>query len=347
MELLQMAANSSTVEPFLNASTEFRFTIFYIRCTFLPVILIGTIFNVFNFIALTHKDSKNQSIAVYLLALSSVDLSLMYVELLRMWIESWPTQKTFMNNTYCKIMNYITYSVRDISNWLIVCLAVERLVAVARFKWTKTYCQVKTARSIVLSLALFFAILNCHHLVYAESRESKNLNVCWESVSSKGGAIVWATFSVLFGNSVLIVVTVLNVLIIILIKRHQRVHARRWLRQNTVTRMLIVISLLLLFCETPKIVTEITLRLWKEGEENETARIILNITFLISGVNHALNFIVYVFSSSKYRGIFLKACREYKTRMVSMLNSSELATEATVTRVSNVQRSKEKLDEKV
>lgn len=63
-------------------------------------------------------------------ALAVADLGVMYFELFRVWFEWMPIirQELYFTDVYCRAANYMNGVVRDYSNWLIACLALERLI---------------------------------------------------------------------------------------------------------------------------------------------------------------------------------------------------------------------------
>lgn len=106
------------------------------------IIVTGTVANILNFAVLSRPEMRRLSTAVYLLALAVADMGVMYVELFRVWFE-WagliPPDSYFTDN-YCRAANYSNGIVRDFSNWLVACLAVERLIIVA-FPYRAKVCQ--------------------------------------------------------------------------------------------------------------------------------------------------------------------------------------------------------------
>ena len=302
-------------------------TIFYIRSAFLPIIVIGTLLNIFNFIVLTRKSMRRRSITVYLLGLSSADLSLMYVELFRIWYESLSNvneESSYMSDIYCKFANYTNGIARDFSNWLIACLTIERLVAVSNVRLAKIYCTVKTARKVTLILFGVLCVVHGHHLIF--SKVQKVIwRVCWEDPDSPMGSVLWALVNICFGYTVVVVVFVLNVILIVVLKNYRRCHPNHWVRYKPVTKMLVLISSVFLLCETPKTIVEIIFRFQRdEQKRNATNRLILNTAFVISGVNHACNFIIYILSSTTFRQIFLQTCSKCKMKCLSVVSKKRM-----------------------
>ncbi|CAF1601859.1 unnamed protein product [Rotaria sp. Silwood1] len=69
------------------------------------------------------------------------------------------------NNLSCKLYNYIRYISYSMSSWIIVALAVERLVAIKFPLWSKNICSVVNARRIILIIFLFTMLIQSYHLI--------------------------------------------------------------------------------------------------------------------------------------------------------------------------------------
>lgn len=76
---------------------------------------------------------------------------------------------------------------------------------------------------------------------------------------------------------------------------------QRLLSSRRLTRMLLLLALIFVLCETPRIVMQCILKFISRTPER---RIVLNITFVISGLHHACNFFIYIVSSARFRAVF-------------------------------------------
>ncbi|CAF4336468.1 unnamed protein product [Rotaria socialis] len=80
-------------------------------------------------------------------------------------------------NASCKLYNYIRYIFYSMSSWIVVALAIERVIAIKFPLWSKTICTVVNARRIILIILLFTMFIQSYHLII------KGLD-CSPSVSS-------------------------------------------------------------------------------------------------------------------------------------------------------------------
>ncbi len=304
--------NNTLINDILAQERSLRTTLFYIRVSFLPIVLAGTITNILNFVVLSRPQMRKLGTSVFLLALAIADLGVMYFELFRVWFEwmDFVKHEIYFTSGYCKFANFTNGVFRDYSNWLIACLAGERVIMVRYPYKAKRVCTVRNARIVCFILLPCICIPHIDCLVY--SVPSKDVSwVCWEDPNMPGSHITTALVEVLIGYVVILVVFVLNVILITVLYRTgfsclpsvrqdgriARHHSRR------LTRTLLLIATVFLVCETPRIIVSIICRLM---ERTTTRRIILNLSFLLSGINHACNFFIYILSSPKFRSLFFQ-----------------------------------------
>ena len=283
--------------------------LYAIRMCFLPIVLLGTVTNAFNFVILTRRDMRFLSTSVYLFALALADLGVMYAELFRVWFE-WADlvrPEIYFTGAYCKIANYTNGVVRDYSNWLIACLTLERVMMVASPYKAKHFCTVSTARRVSVLLFGSLCLPHLHSLIFSVPQRRNGGWVCWEDRSVKLGVIWAAIVEFAIGYVVIIVVFVLNIILVSLIYRSKlscltcgsdkRANANRRL-----TRTLLFVAVVFLVCETPRIILSFVCRFLAR---TPTRRIVLNLSYVLSGVNHASNFFIYVLASPRFRHLSL------------------------------------------
>ena len=66
------------------------------------------------------------------------------------------------------------------------------------------------------------------------------------------------------------------------------------------TGMLLAIGVLFLVCELPRVIMAV---IFKYLPKTYTPRILMNLTFVISGINHSCNFFIYVISGQRFRQV--------------------------------------------
>ncbi len=267
------------------------------------------------------------STSVYLTALAAADLGVMYFELFRVWFEvvDLVDPEVYFTSVYCGLANFSTGVTRDFSNWLIAFLTLERVVMVAAPYKAKDVCTVKNAKAATTILFILVCSPQLHWIVFSKPKKD-GWWVCWEDETSAIASILAAVVEFVVGYIVVIVVFILNMILIILLYKSNyipietvRTTRVRVARGRRLTRTLLLIAVMFLVCETPRIIVSFICRFM---ERTNQRRIILNISFVISGINHGSNFFVYILASPRFRLLFLDMvpCRKTKSKSRDLEN---------------------------
>ena len=328
---LHFDVNRTTVSPLNWTATSedddewLRGVVYNIRMCFVPIIIGGTITNVLNLMVLTKREMRYLSTSVYLLSLAMADFGVMYFELFRVWFE-WVDiirPSVYFTDVYCKFANYLNGVARDFSNWLIACLTMERVIMVANPYGARHLCTVARARTITTVLFLCICIPHCHHFFFSVAQK-RTWWVCWEDPESKAAPIIAAIVEFTVGYVVVVVVFVLNISLVLLIYAkkipRQGVGSRPGggVRQRRLTRTLLIIAVVFIVCETPRMIMSF---LCKFVHRTVLMRIVLNASYVLSGINHASNFVVYILFSPRFRSIMLDTLRKKRDERRARTNS--------------------------
>ena len=301
--------------PGFETSPHFPDVIYYIRMCYIPVILAGTVTNIFNFIVLSHRDMRCLSTTVYLASLAISDLGVMYFELFRIWFERVELVKPelYFTDAYCKFANYTNGVTRDFSNWLIACLTAERLVVVIFPFEARSICTSKKAGTVTVALLLIICVLHTPDVVFATAQHY-TWWVCWND-SSDMSRVLSSLLEFLVGYSVIIVVFVMNLVLVGVIYRKSlkrrlsvSTHGNHRLPayEGRLTRTLLLVAFVFLVCETPRMILAF---ITSFEEKTELKRVILNASYILSGLNHACNFFIYICTSGRFRKVFVERFR--------------------------------------
>ena len=193
---------------------------------------------------------------------------------------------------------------------------------------------------------MLFAVIcipHVHALVFSRAQKRTDW-VCWEDPDSTAGWVLAALVEFIVGYIVVIVVFVLNVILTCMIYRnrvptpghHQLAQrrpspagassdavnpallvgrradgstdliGRRSLQNRRLTRTLIGVATVFLVCETPRMISSVVV---KFVDRSPLRRIILHVSYVLSGVNHAANFFIYILSSPRFRQLLVESLR--------------------------------------
>ncbi|CAF3354587.1 unnamed protein product [Rotaria socialis] len=134
------------------------------------VFVIGFLGNLLCLLVLCRGRLRRNSYTQYLIALAIVDTGAILCETLIAFDELHqyrnPDKRTLIQHTIlCKLYYYIRFVFYSMSSWVLVALAIERLVAVRFPLWSKYICNVINARRILFLILLFTLIIQSYHLV--------------------------------------------------------------------------------------------------------------------------------------------------------------------------------------
>ena len=173
----------------------------------------------------------------------------------------------------------------------------------------KHVCNVATARKVTVGLLLVLCVPHAHSLVYSVPVQGLRAWTCWEDQHDDTGVILAAIVEFTCGYIVIVVVFVLNVVLVTLIRKQKLIFVTpaagnvRAHRNRRLTRTLLLVAVVFLLCETPRVVMSFVNRF---TFRTPTRRIILNWSYVLSGINHASNFFIYIVASPRFRLLLVK-----------------------------------------
>ena len=284
---------------------------------------IGLIGNTLSFIVMKSKTLRKKSYSQYLSALAIFDTLTLILRQIRI-VDEYYYNKFGANEVFknfddfgCKIFHYIEHVAYLMSSWLIVLMAVERLIAVC-FPFKKVVIRKRTGASMCISiLFIMVCISQAFRLVMIEQRGGEIQNCEASEIYLE----IYTSLDVYFYQWTLIfiipVILVLgcNGLVLYQIYRIKRevqkdkrnCHNRTARKNNRTTCMLLIVSftfigtLLPLFSLT--LVMDIAIR--KMGSKAwplyQSLLPYIETCEAISLINYAANFLIYILSGKRFR----------------------------------------------
>ena len=306
-----------------------------------PIVLtIGTIGNVLSIVVLCRKGMKCSSV-VYFINMSIADLSFLYVGLLRQFILKL-TGFDFRHicSACCKTHVSLVCFLKHFTAWSVVLVAVDRFVYVRFPLQAKRICTEKNALIGVVIAAVPLLAINSHffwtHGRSIEYRKTSNVT-SWNPCTFKSNhkyfnRKIWPWLdATLHSYLPFIFLLVCNVLIIIrLIRAHNQRksqinphrHARST-RMTQTTAMLFCVTFTFLILTSPTSLYSNGQRSWWMFQHfnNPNFRIFSAVASLLMYLNSALNFVLYVVSSPKFRKeLTVLVCQKWKRRNSVMVS---------------------------
>jgi hypothetical protein len=185
---------------------------------------------------------------------------------------------------------------------------VVRICGFDETRKAKHLCTVRSAKRVTLTLVFPLCIPHIHSLIFSVPQKQNGGWVCWENQNNKIGVIWAAIVEFAIGYIVIIVVFVLNIILVTMIYRNRLgcltySSGKRANTNRRLTQTLLILAIMFLACETPRIIMSFVCRFLSR---TPTRRIILNLSYVLSGINHASNFFIYILASPRFRLLLLR-----------------------------------------
>ncbi len=278
-----------------------------------PLIIVGTIGNVFVIVLMLQKSLRQYTTSLYLLILALADLIILYTGLLRYWIRAIQGfDIRDLSSGGCKLHIFLVYFFTHFEGWILVLVCIERLAAVfwpknARNIFTKT---VATIELVVVAAILFLANLHFFWtydlvpdisgtLYCGKSRHKYFIDHVWHWLDLCLASLIPFTLMVT-GNSAIAIRLVYADYV-----RKHKLNATINSKMTSMTVILIAISIIFLITTAPIAIFLSTQNYWfpitLPYYEYVKAEVIFAALNILAYMNNALNFLMYCISSSRFR----------------------------------------------
>ncbi|CAH1781213.1 unnamed protein product [Owenia fusiformis] len=316
----------------------------YIFLVLSPIILsVGIVGNVMVVVVLLQKTMRSSTSSMYLIALAFVDTTVLLTGLVREWIKygislyrehfgyrtMTPTDIRDYTDAGCKFHMFILYTTIHISAWLLVCLTVERVIAVFIPHKVKLICTHKVTLAAIGITFLVCIALNSHFFVTVKLNTNEYSNVSWCDVDGNKNStnVKWHEIydiidAVVASYAPFVIMLSANVLIIGRLRfikyKSDKMASNTSLddsKLNTMTTILLTINFVFFVTTCPIVVLTnyyhiwFDLNTWEDYTDNELAFAICHMLFYL---NSALNFLLYCISGPRFRREFMALIRRLK-----------------------------------
>ncbi|XP_045173565.2 growth hormone secretagogue receptor type 1-like [Mercenaria mercenaria] len=295
------------------------------------IVLVGIIGNVLSFIVMKTKTLRHKSYSHYLCALAVFDTMTLVIrqiesvdEYLVSYKESSGIFQNF-NDSSCKLYNFTVHVITLMCSWLVVFMAVERLIAVC-FPFKKVYFRKETGAAtaigvlfVIVCLTQTFRFLMIEHSMYDDEN---NIQDC---LAAQKYREIYTSLDVYFFLWTL--VFVLPVICIIICNSFVLYHILRVRRdlykeenyltyrngrarevKHKSTCMLLIVTFMYIITLLPlftlSLIVDVTIKLGSlERARNTYMTLIpyIDLSVSVSLLNYAANFFIYVLSGKRFR----------------------------------------------
>ncbi|XP_023931390.1 thyrotropin-releasing hormone receptor-like [Lingula anatina] len=294
----------------------------FARVAMVPTSFIGLVGNILNLIILNRAAVKDLSVSVYLTGLAIGDL-LYCLDIFRWYLEwSGILPQHYNYDMYCKTMNFIGYFSTGLSHWMIFCVSLERMIMVTFPFKAKSLCTVPKARAVVCFFALTMAsCVSINFVFVTQIHGVDDTWICWTRNEDTLGNLLFNIFRLIFELPPVVFVLVLNFVTIVFFFRSRakstlasssmKVSHRTTDYERKLTVTLTATGLVFVILELPYLIMLLLTHLYGNGPKLIA---VSNICKLLSGIDHACNFFIYILGAPLMRREFTAMMRKICTK---------------------------------
>lgn len=284
--------------------------------------VIGITGNIISFIVLMRPNIRNTSLSAYLANISIMDTTALFIMVLEFYNSRLFAYGFIQGDFFCKTRHVLKYTALISSAWLLVGVTTERFVAVCFPFKASSFLKVTTARWISAGIVIVIFLVNCYGFWMWKVINNRCTTV---NPQMYGMYLRYVTIfaSLFYTYMPSAIICVLNAMIL----RHLYVNSKRLRNARhtvghkgkdkgaKVTKMILVATFAYMFCTIPfasfnTLMYFGVLRL----DRHLSGFIQFWLQFLVSA-NHSCNFLIYVFSGTKFRDELSKLCRCSKKKI--------------------------------
>lgn len=314
---------------------------FWFKIASTPVIVfVGIIGNILSLVVMKSEALRHKSYSHYLCALAVFDTLTLIINLIATvddYYMYFALPGVFHNfsSLGCKLYNFMSHVITLMSSWIIVLMAIERLMAVC-LPFKKVLLRTQSGAAIAICVLLLavsgsqsFRLVMIDHVTYDEAYRIQDCLAGEEYMSIYTSLEVYYYFWTLLFAMPVIVVLMSNSLVLYQIFKVRKEFKKE--RNNLINRnvrttqrstiMLIGVAFAYIITLLPTFLLSLVVDLTIKFKEKETAIKVfftltpyLKLTESIALLNYALNFFIYVVSGKRFRFELRKKCN-YRIRV--------------------------------
>ena len=132
------------------------------------LLLFGTIGNMLSLVIMYRMSHQVFSTCIYLCLMAIVDLLVLYTRCGNKWLNKvthidLSSMLMVSSESVCKLYPFVFNFIFHLSKWLMVCVAIEGLIATRYPEKSDTMCSLSRAKAVVLLLTVLLVCINIHY----------------------------------------------------------------------------------------------------------------------------------------------------------------------------------------
>ena len=272
------------------------------------LIPVGTVGNMLSAVVMLRQNLRKCTTSLYLLVLAVVDTLLLYTGLLRHWIrELFGTDMRNGSIAACRIHLFVLFLAMHVEAWIIVCVAIERMVAVffphkAKHIFTRRFaaCQMAIIGAILAVFNSHFywthTLVNGHCLQDSRHEDFTKHILPWINFCLM--SLIPFLIMLVANSAIAAKVIYANYV------RKVKLNLARNKKLTSMTVILLSISVIFLLTTGPMSVLQIV-----PLGDITPYRVVWSSLSLLLYTNYSVNFLLYCMSAPRFRKEIFEICR--------------------------------------
>ena len=293
-----------------------------------PVILlaVGTVGNLVTIVVLLRKNLSVISSNLYLLALTVTDLLILYLGLLRRWLQ-YSFDVDMRLEMGCGSHIWLLHTCLGCSSWILVALTLDRVISVKFPIYARHGFSRKSTSMMLISIILIAAAFDFIYLFAYKRSDNYSDHLTQRNCTSKLVCIqephllhmikIWYWLDLTFTSLVpFIILFISNVFIaheLIVHRKHREQMGTNRHQHRPITKLLILLSFMFAITTLPVRLTVCMVPQTSSTWENDEFKIWWAISNLIMYTNNSINFVLYSSFGSLFRNELKSLVKEILT----------------------------------
>ena len=269
------------------------------------------------------------SSTILMLCLAAIDSVAIALKMIFFQLTAFDIQ---MGARGCQLIFLFGTVSQQFSNWILVAMTIERFIAIWFPFKVKKICNKRNAVIILACMLIFFVLANLQFLFTFEEVDDPFVKYDCRPKEDHATFVEYVWYwidGVMYAFLPITLIIVFNTLIIYAVRKSNKEHrdltnrainmSDKLTQQRQLTLMLLTISLVFVILILPNCIFFIVRTYWSWRDTMRGIAqyyLVYQTVFLLSDLNHAVNFYLYCLSGRKFRQKFIQilCCKKNKPR---------------------------------
>ena len=279
---------------------------------------LGSVSNVIAFVVLVgSRRMRTSPCGLFLIMLAVADTCVLLGELLSTLTSYISGEVHTLSDIECGILWYFKYYSKAVSNFIIVCISVNRFLAVAYPIKSLNSSNTKLALQQIIAVILIAAIIFLYVPFFMQNEGCGcDINLNYKDAYFLATVVVNLGICDVLTSLVILILSLCTIFVIVYSRKKlqqqnfvYRPERQRKVEQYQLTGLLIVVCMTFFFLRLPYLITWIILYMTDAFSRSVILINARNISYCVALLNYAINLYIYSVCSSLFRKEFRNLCR--------------------------------------